>query len=509
MMKVIFIFLLIICSHDLSGQKIIIDSNSSDTIGFSKDLQIIESKLGKLSDSVKSHLVCLEVRYRGFEISGLVDSNTTHKGILMVHKSVKEDLAYVFEELYIRNFPIHKVVPVNKYGLNQDSTGWDDSKSMADNNSSAFNYRYITNSKELSPHAYGTAIDINPLFNPYEKYEVDGKFTEPDNAIYNCQKTGTITDTIVTGLFDKIGWIWGGRWNNPVDYQHFDLRKKRGQKHYLMKENSIKNWFRYDEQLKIIFLYPSVENKKKNIPELTVNQKEVEQFDQICKIHGLDNIKIKWKNKEKITTNSNEKPRVLLISENKELNETKNNILSKLRSLLEKNGIITEYSSISETENKKFDLVLRLNLDIHDSDKISPFQHQIIYVPGAFKEKDLFFDSNRYRFFNLLIGEDLQKSIDAAILIQKEINSKCKIEPINRYDNEPELLEKDCIKTDFDGIYCRNDTELNKYCCPSIFIQITLKNILSNNPLHQEFANTENIIKAISEGIRNYFKNKS
>ncbi len=110
------------------------------------------------------------------------------------------------------NFPIEKVVPIVAYG-------WDDETSMRDNNTSAFNYRFVQGTEILSNHSYGRAIDINPLFNPYVK----GSVVQPHGATYSPARSGTIVDKdSVVLLFEGVGWTWGGHWQNLKDYQHFE-----------------------------------------------------------------------------------------------------------------------------------------------------------------------------------------------------------------------------------------------------------------------------------------------
>jgi hypothetical protein len=508
-MKILCLFVCLILSHLLWGQKIIIDSRLEDTLGFSRDLGIIESKLGNLNDTVKKNLLCIEVQYRGFNDIGGVDTTTIRKGILMVHKTVKEDVIFIFRELFERNFPIQKVIPINKYGLNADSSGWNDAKSMEDNNTSAFNYRFKTNSKELSPHAFGTAIDINPLFNPYEKYEADGKFTEPQNAVYDKNKSGTITDSVVTGLFDKRGWVWGGRWNNPVDYQHFDLRKGRDKKHYLMKESSLKNWYSYDGKLKIHSLYPSANHKKKNSPELKLQSSRVKQFENYCKNIGLENSVEAWMN-HKLNSKENDKEKsILLLSDNANFNPLNKIIIEKLYKDLIDKGFPVDTCEPPNKKYKRYELLLKIELSENTVDKNAVSDYQVIFIPGAFKEREMSNSVDRLRFFNLMIGDDLKKSENIAVSIQREIFESLGIKALDRQTAYPEFLEKDCIKTDQDGIYCRNISELNRLNCPVVYTQIVLEKL--NGQGFSEFVNNKIslLVRSFSSAVQHYFKNKS
>lgn len=151
---------------------------------------------------IKSTLTLLNVLYVSFD--GLI-----HEGQLVVHHKVSDELREIFGKLLTLGFPIEKVIPVANYG-------WDDDASMADNNSSAFNYRLIYGTNRLSNHSYGLAVDINPALNPYTRR--DGTIAPP-GATYNVSVPGTLTPEIVA-LFKSYGWEWGGDWERK-DWQHF------------------------------------------------------------------------------------------------------------------------------------------------------------------------------------------------------------------------------------------------------------------------------------------------
>lgn len=253
-------------------------STLADTAGMAIDLAIIERKMGTLESGIKDNLVAVKVDYFSFDKDGNVDKNQLYSGVLVVHKSIENDIRGIFEDLRRDTFPVAKVIPINKYGLDADSTGWDDQKSMLDNNTSVFNYRRSTSSNRLSKHAMGLAIDINPLFNPYEQYELDGKFVEPEGAYYLQNRVGTIHDGNIVRYFEKRGWTWGGRWGNPIDYQHFQKTAGRSAKHLLMKHNSIKDFFRINERTGAITIYKNKRDKKEDRPEFVLYPDEKERF---------------------------------------------------------------------------------------------------------------------------------------------------------------------------------------------------------------------------------------
>jgi D-alanyl-D-alanine carboxypeptidase len=146
------------------------------------------------------------------------------EGDIIVLDSVAYQVLLVFQELLQEGFPIHKVVPIDAYKGNDDA-------SMADNNSSAFNFRPIAGKKILSIHSYGLAIDINPVQNPYmgnsfinehkqcgaiEVWPIAG--LEYINR--RCYRPGMVE--AIVDIFYKYGFRdWGGDWKNLMDYHHF------------------------------------------------------------------------------------------------------------------------------------------------------------------------------------------------------------------------------------------------------------------------------------------------
>lgn len=144
------------------------------------------------------------VTVRYFSFDGKI-----HEGQIVVHKELSRDVKEIFEELRLARFPIKKVVPIVRYN-------WSDDASIADNNTSAFNYRTVSGTRKLSDHAYGRAIDVNPYLNPWVGRR--GVSSRP----YNTSVAGTIASgDVVVKAFTKRGWKWGGSWKHSKDYQHF------------------------------------------------------------------------------------------------------------------------------------------------------------------------------------------------------------------------------------------------------------------------------------------------
>ena len=137
-------------------------------------------------------------------------------GEVVVHADSAEPIVQVFGTLFTERFPIRQMRLVEEFGAN-------DSASMAADNTSAFNCRLITGGTTWSEHAYGRAIDINPVENPY----VVGSHVAPRDGrafVDRPGEPGVVHDgDVVVQAFAAIGWSWGGYWKPPraLDYQHF------------------------------------------------------------------------------------------------------------------------------------------------------------------------------------------------------------------------------------------------------------------------------------------------
>lgn len=142
-----------------------------------------------------------------------------HKGQLVIDGRLEADIKEIFKVALENKFPINSVIPISHKKFFKEGKWNDDDQSMMANNTSAFNYRTVTGGKALSKHAYGFAIDINPVQNPYIK----GSLILPPGAVYDINAPGTLTsDSPVVKAFLFLGWAWGGNWNSLKDYQHFE-----------------------------------------------------------------------------------------------------------------------------------------------------------------------------------------------------------------------------------------------------------------------------------------------
>jgi hypothetical protein len=156
---------------------------------------------------VLDDLRLLRLSHRGFD-------GAVHEGELVVHAEVADAVVGVFRSAFDAGFPIERMELVDAYGA-------DDDRSMAANNTSAFNCRRIAGTDRWSEHAYGRAIDINPVQNPYVR---GSRVDPPAGAAYVDRgdvRPGMLTaDGPVVRAFTDIGWGWGGTWSSGKDYQH-------------------------------------------------------------------------------------------------------------------------------------------------------------------------------------------------------------------------------------------------------------------------------------------------
>ena len=159
-----------------------------------------------------------------FDISHYDLEGRTHVGEMICNKLIADKLLSIFSELYAAHYPIQRMRLPDNYDA-------DDERQMRDNNTSCFNYRNVSGSRNLSKHARGLAVDINTLYNPYIRYsKKDGsRIVEPATAVKYCDRKANFPDKITSSdlcykLFVKYGFTWGGAWRTMKDYQHFEYK---------------------------------------------------------------------------------------------------------------------------------------------------------------------------------------------------------------------------------------------------------------------------------------------
>lgn len=144
-----------------------------------------------------------------------------HEGEMIVNAHIAEDVLDILKQLYEADYPIEKMHLIDEYDA-------DDELSMEDNNSSSFNFRFISHTTRISKHGLGLAVDINTLYNPYTKI-VDGeRIVEPVTAEAYLNREADFPykideDDLCYRLFIEKGFEWGGSWEDRKDYQHFEI----------------------------------------------------------------------------------------------------------------------------------------------------------------------------------------------------------------------------------------------------------------------------------------------
>ncbi len=157
-----------------------------------------------------SRLRLLRVRHWNFH-------RGVSRGYLMANSGYARPMMRVMRRLFAIHYPIRRMRLVDAYGS-------DDHRSMRADNTSAFNCREVSGRPGVwSQHAYGLAIDINTVENPYV---TTGGHVSPPNgrpfARRRPHRKGMITPGgKVVRAFAKIGWEWGGNWPGTKDFQHF------------------------------------------------------------------------------------------------------------------------------------------------------------------------------------------------------------------------------------------------------------------------------------------------
>lgn len=144
----------------------------------------------------------------------------TLNGEMICNVKIAESLIDIFQKLFATSYPIEKIRLIDEYNA-------DDELSMRDNNSSCFNFRYVSDTNRISKHGYGLAVDINPRYNPYIRFFDGKKIIEPANGVEyeNREKNYPYKieeNDLCCKLFAEHGFLWGGNcWEEEKDYQHF------------------------------------------------------------------------------------------------------------------------------------------------------------------------------------------------------------------------------------------------------------------------------------------------
>ena len=156
----------------------------------------------------RGRLRYLRIAYHGFD-------GRVHRGEMIANAAAVRPLRRAFASLYRSDFPVRRMRLVDRYGGS-------DYRSIEADNTSAFNCRPVTGGSRWSEHAYGRAVDVNPIENPYVS---NGRTAHRRSRRYldrsHRRRGMAFPGGALVRAFRRVGWGWGGRWSNPTDYQHF------------------------------------------------------------------------------------------------------------------------------------------------------------------------------------------------------------------------------------------------------------------------------------------------
>jgi hypothetical protein len=170
---------------------------------------------------------CERLRLVKFSYFGF-DDKIHNDGGMVVMDAAAPHVLRIFERLRKMQFPISKACPMNDYN-------GDDDASTRDNNSSAFNDRKVSGGDSLSLHAYGLAIDLNPVQNPYLTRSGGALRIDPPAGADHINRMNDrpsqrlrsgMAEAVIRVFADDGFLIWGGHWHEPIDYQHFQTSRK-------------------------------------------------------------------------------------------------------------------------------------------------------------------------------------------------------------------------------------------------------------------------------------------
>jgi len=207
------------CNSSVKKTTVATDSPQQDTITepTTEPDTIIDSQMtfeeaiagAKAPQDIINQLVLINVDYYSTD-------NKLHRGQLLLNRSIEKDIIAIFDSIKVWRFPIVQVIPIVAFN-------WDDNLSMAANNTSSFCYRKVAGTDNLSRHAEGMAIDINPFFNPMIwKPPYENRPVKPANAQYNKEAPGTLyREHPVVQEFLKRKFVWGYNFSRYYDIHHF------------------------------------------------------------------------------------------------------------------------------------------------------------------------------------------------------------------------------------------------------------------------------------------------
>ena len=152
-----------------------------------------------------SQLRLLTVSFVGFD-------RVAHIGSLVVNVNAARALETVFGRLYHLRFRIREMDPTNDAG--------DDTAAFECRDAVSSPCPGTPPTHSWSEHAYGDAVDVNPIENPYTGCGITRVKQSIPYLDRSHHRPGMVTAQVVQA-FASIGWGWGGNWLGTKDYMHF------------------------------------------------------------------------------------------------------------------------------------------------------------------------------------------------------------------------------------------------------------------------------------------------
>jgi hypothetical protein len=216
------VFFIFSCKENRTQKSILAvsqDIETPETLEISETEMIIIDSNYTFEEAIAGTRAPQEIidRLELFDVIYISTDGKLHQGQMLTNKSIAQDVREVFEFMLEQGFVIERVIPIVRYN-------WCDALSMAANNSSSFNYRTIAGTNQLSLHATGVAIDINPFFNPV-RWKTQNRPNEPEGAVHDPTVNGTLyPGHPVVEAFRRRGFRWGHTFTRFYDDHHFEKR---------------------------------------------------------------------------------------------------------------------------------------------------------------------------------------------------------------------------------------------------------------------------------------------
>ena len=174
----------------------------------------VEARMRGVSYPEEAEIKLDDLRY--LKLSYVDFEGSPRVGEMVCNKAIAADLVEIFQALYEARYPIRSIRLI-------DDFGGDDEASMAADNTSCFNYRKKVGVRELSKHALGLAVDVNPFENPYVR---PSRIRPADAKAFADRRKDfphkIDKEDLCYQLFRAHGFSWGGTWRSVQDYQHFE-----------------------------------------------------------------------------------------------------------------------------------------------------------------------------------------------------------------------------------------------------------------------------------------------